>query len=205
MNLFLRSIDALALVYLIFLLPIPFFWLLIHPAIRFWRRFGNRSFWTAVPVWLVVTGVLIGSRRLIFAERIHRNPGTWTLGLVLWALAVWIERRTRRELGVRRLLGLAEMNPAHRLRGVLRTGIYAQIRHPRYLSYMVTLVAWALLTGLEAIFLLAIIEILLYQMVALLEERELLDRYGSEYQAYVRAVPRFVPRLRRKAEPQIFP
>jgi protein-S-isoprenylcysteine O-methyltransferase Ste14 len=204
MNLFLRSIDALALVYLIFLLPIPFFWLLIHPAIRFWRRFGNRSFWIAVPVWVVVTGVLIGSRRLIFAERIHRNPGTWTLGLVFWALATWIERRTRRELGVRRLVGPAEMNPAHRPGGVLRTGIYAQIRHPRYLFCMLAPVGWALLTGAEAIFLLAIVNILLYQMVVLLEERELLDHYGSEYKAYMRAVPRFVPRLWRKTEPQIF-
>jgi protein-S-isoprenylcysteine O-methyltransferase Ste14 len=53
--------------------------------------------------------------------------------------------------------------------------------------------------------LLAIVEILLYQMIALHEERELLDGYGPEYQAYVRAVPRFVPRWRRKAEPQIFP
>jgi protein-S-isoprenylcysteine O-methyltransferase Ste14 len=52
--------------------------------------------------------------------------------------------------------------------------------------------------------LLAIVNILLYQMVVLLEERELLDHYGSEYEAYMRAVPRFVPRLWRKTEPQTF-
>jgi protein-S-isoprenylcysteine O-methyltransferase Ste14 len=52
--------------------------------------------------------------------------------------------------------------------------------------------------------LLAIVNILLYQMVVLLEERELLDRYGPEYAAYTRRVPRFVPRLRRKTEPQAF-
>ena len=50
---FLHFIDYIALFYLMLLLWIPFFWLVFHPAIRFWRRVGNRAFWVAMPVWLI--------------------------------------------------------------------------------------------------------------------------------------------------------
>jgi len=77
------------------------------------------------------------------------------------------------------------------------------VRYPRYLFYMLTLVSIALLTDALAIFLLAILNILLYQFLAPLEERELLDRDGLESEAYRRSVPRFVPRLGRRPEVQI--
>ncbi|MBZ5566049.1 MAG: hypothetical protein LAP13_26980 [Acidobacteriia bacterium] len=63
---------------------------------------------------------------------------------------------------------------------------------------MLTLLSMALLTGARGIFLLAILSILLYQVVAPLEERELLDQYGPPYAAYRESVPRFLPRLWRK-------
>jgi protein-S-isoprenylcysteine O-methyltransferase Ste14 len=53
-----------------------------------------------------------------------------------------------------------------------------------------------------AIFLLAILSILLYQILARLEERALLDQYGPQ-EAYRWSVPQFVPRLRRRSEAQI--
>jgi len=61
----------------------------------------------------------------------------------------------------------------------------------------------AFLTGAYAIFLLAILNVLLYQIVAPLEERELLDQYGPQYEDYRRSVPRFVPRLGRTPESRI--
>ena len=44
---------------------------------------------------------------------------------------------------------------------------------------------------------LAIVSVLMYLIVALFEERELRQQYGPEYEAYCKAVPRFIPRLRR--------
>jgi hypothetical protein len=41
-------IDVVALFYLVLLLWVPFYWLMFHPAIHFWRRVGNRAFWAAV-------------------------------------------------------------------------------------------------------------------------------------------------------------
>ena len=196
------TVDAVALVYAIVVFPAPFFWLIVHPAIHFWRRFGNRSFWVALPLWTFSGTCLVLLRHRIFAERIGRNPLTTIAGVALIALAVWIGHHVHRRLGLQRLAGLPEMNPDRYPGGVVRTGIYARVRHPRYLEYMLTFAGLALLTGAVGIFLLAIITILLYLIVAPLEERELREHYGPEYEAYARDVPRFLPRLRRPFRPQ---
>jgi protein-S-isoprenylcysteine O-methyltransferase Ste14 len=94
-------------------------------------------------------------------------------------------------------VGLPELHPEHRLSGVIRTGIYGRVRHPRYLLYMLMILSMAFLTGAPAIFLLAFLNVLMYQILAPFEERALLDQYGPQYENYRRSVPRFVPRLRR--------
>lgn len=198
-----KGLDALALVYAILFFPAPFFWLIFHPFIGFWRRLGSRSFWIAVPVWLVWGTALVFLRHDIFAERINRNALTWILGTALIVLALWINRRVHREFSVRRLIGLPEMHRQRDPAGMIRSGIYGQVRHPRYLEFMLTFLALAFLTGAVGIFLLAIVTILMYLIVAPLEERELREYYGSEYEAYARTAPRFVPRLRRKTKTEI--
>jgi protein-S-isoprenylcysteine O-methyltransferase Ste14 len=77
------------------------------------------------------------------------------------------------------------------------------VRHPRYLLYMLMILSMALLTGASAIFLLAFLNILLYQILAPLEERELLGQYGPQYEDYRRLVPRFVPHLGRPPQARI--
>ncbi len=194
---FFRLIDFAALFYLVVMLWIPFYWFLFHPAIRFWRRVGNRSFWLALPVWLTFAVVIIAARHEILAPRIKRSALTWAIGSVLFVVANWLDSQTRHTFGWKRLVGLAELHPEHRLSGVVRTGVYGLVRHPRYLLYMVMIACMAFLTGARPIFLLAILNILMYQVLAPLEERELLDQYGPQYEEYRRSVPRFLPRLRR--------
>jgi protein-S-isoprenylcysteine O-methyltransferase Ste14 len=194
---FLKLIDYIALFYLILLLWIPFYWLVFHPAIGFWRRMGNRALWLAVPVWLIFAVGIILARHGLLARRWERSALTWGLGGVLFVVASWLDVQTRHALGWRRLVGLTELNPQHSLCGVIRTGVYARIRHPRYLLYMLMILSMAFLTGAPAIFLLAFLNILLYQILAPLEERELLGQYGPQYEDYRRLVPRFVPHLGR--------
>jgi len=193
-----QAIDVVALVYAILFFPAPFFWLMIHAAIGFWRRFGNRSFWIALPVWTISGVALVLLRHRIFAERLGRNALTWLGGAALVAIALWIGRQVHHDLGLRRLGGLPEVNPARYPGGVVRSGIYTRLRHPRYVEYMLTFAGLALLTGARGIFLLAFITVLLYLIVAPIEERELRAHYGQEYETYARVVPRFVPRLRRR-------
>ncbi len=192
-----KALDALALTYAILFFPAPFFWLIIHPAIRFWRRFGSRSLWVALPVWLMFGLTLVLLRGRIFSLRLGRNLWTVVVGLGLIALAYRIDRRVREQFTLRRLVGIPEMEPNRNVRGVVRNGIYARVRHPRYLVYMLTFWGLAFVTSALGVFMLAIVSVLMYLIVAPLEERELRQQYGSEYEAYCRAVPRFIPRLRR--------
>jgi protein-S-isoprenylcysteine O-methyltransferase Ste14 len=64
---------------------------------------------------------------------------------------------------------------------------------------MISFWGWALLTGAAGVFVLAIAAVMMYSIVAPLEERELREYHGEEYAEYQRAVPRFIPRLRRTA------
>ncbi len=196
-------IDYVALLYLILLLWIPFYWLVFHTAIRFWRRIGNRAFWIALPVWLIFVAAIIIGRNVLLARRIDRDALTWGAGGVLFIVGSWLDAQTRHALGWRRLVGLTELNPQHHLSIVVRTGIYARMRHPRYLLYMLMVLSMAFLTGALAIFLLAFLNILMYQIIAPLEERKLLDQYGPLYRDYQRVVPRFVPHIGRSPEARI--
>jgi protein-S-isoprenylcysteine O-methyltransferase Ste14 len=198
-----KGVDALAFLYAVLMFPAPLFWLILHPAIHFWRRLGNQSYWVALPLWIASGTALVLLRQRIFAERISRNPETWILGSVVVLLAFGMDRRTRREFGWRRLVGLPELNPADPRAGVVSRGIYSYVRHPRYLQYMLMFWGLALLSGTKGFFLLAILTVLLYLIVVPLEERELREQYGSPYEAYARQVPRFVPRLRRRMKPHV--
>jgi methanethiol S-methyltransferase len=200
---FSAAIDYIALFYLVMLLWIPFYWLLFHSAIRHWRRIGNRAFWMALPVWLISATVVILARNELLAQRIERNALTWIAGGVLFLAASWLDVQTRHALGWRRLVGITELNPRHESSTVVRRGVYARLRHPRYLLYMLMVLSMAFLTGAIAIFLLAILNILMYQILAPLEERKLLDQYGAQYRDYQRVVPRFVPNLGQSPDARI--
>ena len=202
-NSFLQALDIVALINLVAVFPIPFFWLLVHPAIGFWRQYGRGTYWIALPVWGLLGALLVIERHWILAGRITRSAWTWTLGVGLFLLAMWLERERRRDFGLRLLIGLPELKPGHPASAVIRSGTYRYLRHPRYVVCMITLLAFAALTGSAGYFLLAILSILLYQIVAPIEERELRVRYGKAYEDYAREVPRFVPRCWRKSKPQI--
>ena len=196
-------LDVATFTYALLLFPAPFFWLVIHPAIDYWRQKGTKAYWVALPVWAVTGFALFLLRPLLFARRIDRDGLTWVLGFALVALAFWLDRRVFRQFSVRRIIGLPELHPERGRGDVVRAGIYAHIRHPRYLEYILTFFGLALLTGALGVFALAIATVLMYLIVAPLEERELRDRYGAAYEAYAREVPRFVPRLRRRSDASV--
>ena len=192
-----KVIDWLAILYAALYFPVPVYWLVIHPAVNFWRRIGYRSFWIALPVWILTGFPLVLMGNILFAHRLPRSAAMYVLGAVLLAFNFWISRQVHQKFNLKKLAGLPELNPAHPLRGIIDKGIYARVRHPRYANIIVGFIAFGLLTGGEGIFVLAIVTFLLYLIVTPLEERELREQYGSEYEAYARKVPRFLPRFGR--------
>ena len=78
-------------------------------------------------------------------------------------------------------------------------GLYRHVRNPMYLAVLACIGGQALLFGSWSLVLYgAGMAVAFVTFVRLYEEPTLADRYGAEYDAYRRAVPGWLPRLRRQ-------
>lgn len=76
------------------------------------------------------------------------------------------------------------------------TGLYRYVRNPMYLGAVSMILGQGLLFGGVSILIYGVAAALaFYLFVALSEEPTLRKRFGPEYEAYCRAVPRWLPRL----------
>ena len=77
-------------------------------------------------------------------------------------------------------------------------GLYRYVRNPMYLAVIAAIAGQALLLGrLELLVYAAVVAAAVVSFVHWYEEPTLHRRYGEEYDAYRRAVPGWIPRLRR--------
>ena len=91
--------------------------------------------------------------------------------------------------------GWTRLYDAQKHRALATDGIYARIRHPQYVGFV--LVMFGFLLQWPTILTLAMFPILVFMYVRLArrEERETLAVFGDEYRAYMDRVPAFFPRL----------
>lgn len=84
---------------------------------------------------------------------------------------------------------------AQRTRTLATTGMYAHLRHPQYVAFI--LVMLGLLVQWPTILTLLMFPILvvMYVRLAQREERDALATFGLEYAQYAARTPRFLPRL----------
>jgi len=88
----------------------------------------------------------------------------------------------------------APVAPTERL---VVSGLYRYVRNPMYLAVIATIVGQGLLLGRIVLLFYALAVGLAFSVfVRGHEEPTLSHRYGAEYEAYRRAVPRWWPRLR---------
>lgn len=171
-------------------LPIPLYWFVLHPAKDFWRTRGYFVYIAALALsWLPVSILLVVYHR----ELLRSNwPAAWRsiVGLALIALEMWIFLRVKRDLGGARLVGAAELSSGGQIE---RAGIYARIRHPRYVGSLLALIGACLIGGTRATWIVVAIWTILTIVAVGMEERELQTRFGDSYREYCRRVPRFIP------------
>ena len=77
-----------------------------------------------------------------------------------------------------------------RTTAVVSTGIYAVIRHPLYLGWMLVYVALVLIAQHWLVALVAVAGTACMYLICMHEERRLLSRFGEEYARYMEVVPR---------------
>lgn len=79
---------------------------------------------------------------------------------------------------------------------LVQHGVYAQVRHPLYVSVMLASLGWSLIWQSGPAFIAALVLIPFFHAKALQEERWLRELFPG-YADYEGRVPRFIPRLRR--------
>lgn len=185
-----KPLDWFAALLLFFQLPVPLYWLVLHPATSFWRRHQRAAFWTAgLSAWAIVAVFLIVFHaRLLTSERAPR----WAIivGLALVVLDACVFFRVDREMGRARLVGQAELRGSGEMN---TTGLYAHVRHPRYAGLLASVLGVCLFAGTLLLWVVAAVWWVLLLIAICLEERELRRRFGAAYEEYARRVPRFLP------------
>lgn len=173
------------------------YWLSIHGLIGFWRRLGARwTFGLHLAIFPVVAFAVYRFRESLLAVDFGTNWWLVALSLPVYALTFLLGALQRRELKVRTLIGLPEMDPGRHPTPLVTGGIYSRVRHPRYLELTLAVLAHALLTNHLAVWAALALWLLALLAIIPLEERELRARYGPAYAVYTRHVPRLLPRFR---------
>jgi protein-S-isoprenylcysteine O-methyltransferase Ste14 len=190
----------LALILLVGLPPLFFYWLLVHPFVQFWRRHGLGVTYGTV-LTIIAAGMLVLFSMRHFLLRIEYGTSALliALGLFCLTLAAVMRWAIQQKLSIKVLLGLPEIAPDRFPRALVTDGIYARMRHPRYVQLLLALIGYALIANHLAVYLVVALWVPGIYLIALLEEKELRDHFGDIYKAYCRKVPRFVPKLNRHA------
>lgn len=155
---------------------------------------ASRAWWThrrraaAVGVGLGVAGVTQVVLTCILSCAARTNDLLANLGwVVLWASAV---------LGVLPIHTLRRHGGVPKGRDYVHTtrlvdrGLYAVVRHPQYLGFILIAVGLSLVSQHWAVAVLGLIVAWTSYLLTVDEEHALLDRFGPAYEAYCRRVPR---------------
>jgi protein-S-isoprenylcysteine O-methyltransferase Ste14 len=185
-----RFLHAVAGFVLFFELPIPIYWLILHPFNSFWRSRVRAAFWFAgLTAWTCGGFVLWHFRHVLLA--MTRPSGlTIAVGFALIAVEGYLFARVERELGSRRLVGQAELTGTGEM---FSGGLYAHVRHPRYGGMFSAVLGAALLAGTPSLWIVLLAWLPFALVVIRLEEKELTVRFGPAYEAYRKRVPAFLP------------
>ena len=177
--------------------PAVAWWFVIHPFVGFWRRVGKPITYT------VMTVLFLGGVAGLFAMRdalVLADLGTnWLMvgvAAVLIIPAIWLAIARAQHLSFAILAGVPELDADGAGGKLLNEGIYAVIRHPRYMEIVLGTFAYAAFANYLGGYILALLTIPAVHSIVLLEEKELAARFGEQYEAYRASVPRYIPRDR---------
>jgi protein-S-isoprenylcysteine O-methyltransferase Ste14 len=178
--------------------PGVLWWFVLHPFVGFWRRLGVRLTMIVLGLFLLASVLALATiRDSLLGADLGLSWPLFTVGIVLMAFAALIGLKRRKHLTVRILAGVPEVQTDPEKRGrLLQEGPYAVIRHPRYVEVVLATFAYAAIANYVGCWIMVIAMAPLLHLVVVLEERELVERFGEAYRDYAARVPRYIPRLR---------
>jgi protein-S-isoprenylcysteine O-methyltransferase Ste14 len=170
------------------------FWYAIHPFARTWRRIGPA--WTYVVLATPAFGLgwlAWRSRKHLMGADLGTQPVLVAAALAALVAAGLLSRARRSHLTQRILTGIPELS-RHDAGRLLTDGIYGRTRNPRYIEVLGFALAYAAFANHVGTWVLLALSVPALHLVVLLEECELRQRFGREYEEYCRRVPRYLPR-----------
>jgi protein-S-isoprenylcysteine O-methyltransferase Ste14 len=190
--------HIVAIILLLSLPPAFTLWFIIHPFVSFWRRHGPVKTYAIVSV--AVGGMITGLYR-IRDWALATDLGTNPVMIALAALCVLgggaMSKQRKKRLSFRMMVGIPELSQKQHPGTLLTDGIYARLRHPRYVEVLLWSSGYACFANYLGTYILIGLSVPMMALVVILEERELHSRFGEAYSAYCRNVPRFFPKRRR--------
>lgn len=188
---------VVALIALVTFVPAIGFWVPGHGLVHRWRRLGPAISYSALTLVMVVLGTAVYLiRKPLLTTEFGTNWWLIALAAISYAIALAITVKCRKQLSMKIQVGLPEFHAAPQNQKLLQEGIYSRIRHPRYIAMMFGLLAAALFANYLTLYIFVPVCGLGLYLVTVLEERELLERFGDQYATYRARVPRFLPKLR---------
>ena len=177
--------------------PAVVYWFMLHPFIAFWRRRGKTLTFSLLTI--VFVGMMVAlylTRDIVLAREFGTHWTLWVAAAASYGFSINLEVRCRKFLKFRTLAGVPEVDADQAGRQILDQGIYARVRHPRYVAVTFGTLAMTLFANYLALWVLFPLIIVSLYVVAVLEEKELVASMGSTYEEYRARVPMFVPERR---------
>ncbi|MFB2875463.1 methyltransferase family protein [Floridanema aerugineum] len=123
-------------------------------------------------------------------SRLAKTETVWqVVGMIILVSAIAIN-----QLAIRTLKGLFDcitIKPNHHL---VTTGIYSQVRHPVYLSYVLFLVGYCTILQSFVSLVISVVSCTIWVKNRInIEEKMLIEKFGDRYQAYQHKTKKIIP------------
>ena len=195
----------LALFALVFYPPIPVMIIFIHRFLSVWRKVGAKSYVLFTFLFFLCFTLLFllvwHFKEPILSWKFYEGSfvwvGVWLGGLMLIS-GVVVGIISVHTLSLRVLLGVPEIYVSQVPSRLVTKGIYRYIRHPRYLEFILEVLGITILSGLVWNLILFVYVVSGVWFMSVVEERELVQRFGQQYLEYKTKTGRFLPKLDRR-------
>jgi protein-S-isoprenylcysteine O-methyltransferase Ste14 len=173
---------------------IPLFWIPVHCVPRFFRKLGFLTYLLPILTWLPAAFLIYSQREALLSYRIALPSVVKIVGAFVFLAGAGLQIWTLVLLSGPVIIGMPEVTRSVAGR-VVSSGPFAVVRHPTYLSHTLMFLGIFLWTEVIAMAAVTVLDVFLVNLVIIpLEERELLERFGKEYEEYRTEVPsRFLP------------
>jgi len=160
------------------------------------RRLGILAYVLPPAVWVPVAFLIYGNSAFLLQPRADLPLALNVSGYPLFVIGIGLHIWTAILLGGLGIIGVPEIFSKVRS-DLVKKGPFSVVRHPTYLAHTLIFTGVFFITEALSVGVVAIVDFIVVNAIIIpFEERELLDRLGTEYELYKKQVPaRFFPHV----------